>query len=278
MQDVKGVFGGPLLGLFFVVAPGRLKNRLPDPDTDPETFPMLGTFDLQDPVFRSVSEIPLGDLLEQGLEIIGCHRIGERVDFGPEMLFDKFSGRSEPAVQINRGDERFDHIGEHRRGNPGVAADPFSDEEAFVELQFFSDRLTGDAADDRRFDLGHSPFADFRKLVKESLANHETEHGIAEKFQSFVRGQRRVGPGRVRQRFLEQGRIFKPVSDIFLALFKDGFLIRHDRREENGRGTSKNRIGQYTAFLIFQKGEGWFWGPAGAVAEKSNTANSSPKR
>ena len=93
-----------------------------------------------------------------------------------------------------------------------------AEDEKLLHSQRFADLRAGLSADDHRLDLGQVSLEILGILMKEELANHRPENGVAQEFQPLVGGQTVFGAGGVGQGGLQQILVRKTITDSLLAV------------------------------------------------------------
>ena len=151
--------------------------------------------------------------------MIRAERPGRHLlDLGLEEPFHDGPHGLQPTVEVDRGHERFEEVGEHRRRDRAVDGEPLADDEEVGEAELLAEPAARLPAHDHRLDAGEISLERVRKQPEEPLAHQKAEDRIAEELEPFVGGQSVLGPGGVRECRDEQPRIAKHVADPPLAL------------------------------------------------------------
>ena len=123
---------------------------------------------------------------------------------GPKYASTNSLTGSHAAVEIDRGDQRLEHVGEHRLRHRRVDRHSFAQHQKLAQPQRLADLGTREPAHDDRLELGEVAFEEFGELVIELLADDFAEDRVAEEFEPLVRGQAMIGAGSVRERRFQE--------------------------------------------------------------------------
>ncbi len=166
-------------------------------------------------------------LLEHGFEValmlFGVGVVEQRADESE----DEIAGGVVSAVEIDRGDERFDGGGFAGAGESALGDHPFTDVEELEEFQIVGESGAGASGDDHAFNFGEFSFEVIWEAGVEFLADNRPEDGVAEEFESFVTAEAIVGDRSVGEGLFEQIDVGKLIPDGFLALLEGRIIVAH---------------------------------------------------
>src|SRR4051812_13472734 len=137
------------------------------------------------------------------------------------MTQNELAGGIESAIEVDRRYHRLVDIGLQAcwHGRDGVH--PLAEEEEIAKTHFATESGTAAATNDNRFDFGEITFLIVGKAEVELLTRNQSQHGIAKKFQPFIRCKAGVGAGSVRQGRAQQFGLTKTVIDGVLAFLQN---------------------------------------------------------
>jgi len=171
-------------------------------------------------VDRGGAEIALGQLLQERLVVVGRFPLGGRLDLRPHVSLDEPSCRVHPAVEVDRGHQRLEHIGQQRRRHAGVGDHALAQDQTLFHAQGPAELRARLAADDHRLDLRQVPLQVLGKPVVEQVADDGAQDGVAEELETLVGNQAVLRAGSVRQRGPQKVLVAELVVDPPLAQIK----------------------------------------------------------
>ena len=176
--------------------------------------------DLDHAVVRQLQAAALRPFLQRGLGIPG--RGQHRGQPPAPAALDQALGRRQPAIPIDRPDQRLETVGERRRLRPpaGILLAP-SEHQKAAEIELEGDLGQGLAAHQPRMPLGQRALALARKAGHQQVGDREGEHAIAEELQALVAALATApvgGRAAVGQSLAQQRRIGEAVADRALEL------------------------------------------------------------
>ena len=174
---------------------------------------------------RRHAVLALGELLQQRLVVAARIARGGRLDLRAEIRQDEFARRLHAAVQIDRRDQRLQHVRQHRRRHRRVRRHSFAQHEELAQAQRLADLRARLPADDDRLELRQVAFQLIGKLLEQLLADDQAQDRVAEKLQPLVRRQPVVGARGVGQRRVEQLRIAEPIAEPLLAALQPQGIV-----------------------------------------------------
>ena len=152
---------------------------MPDDNANLETLAMVGALLVEDLIFGCGIPLPLDGLLEHRL-VITLMIVGERlVNVGLDMLENKFSGRLQAAVEIDRPDNRLENRRRDRTWQFRRRWHALAQRQLTAKGQRLRNLRTGVARDHCGFDLGHLAFFQVGMFFKEPLTDDHAENYIA---------------------------------------------------------------------------------------------------
>ena len=125
--------------------------------------------------------------------------------------------RLDPAIEIDRRDDRLEEIGEDRHRDGAVDRQPLADDEKFGEAELLADPATRLAAHDDRLDARQIPLERVRKNLVKGVADDEPQNRVAEKLEPLVRGESMGCARGVREGGKEDRLVAEGVADPLLA-------------------------------------------------------------
>ena len=188
-----------------------------------------GPFLVEQVIRRRHAVLALRELLQQRLVVAARIAGRGRFDLRTEVREHEFARRLDAAVEIDRRDQRLEHVGQHRRRHGRMRRHPFAQHQKLAQPKRLADLRARLPADDDRLELRQVAFELLGKLLEQLLADDQAEDRVAEKLQPLVRRQPMIGPGGVRQRRVQQLRIAKPIAEPLLAALQAEGIVR-DRR------------------------------------------------
>src|SRR6266849_92100 len=105
---------------------------------------------------------------------------------------------------------------------------PLSEEEKITQVQLPADAGTGAAAHYGGLDFREVPFLVIGEKFEELFAHDQSQDGVTQKLEPFVRGQSGVRTGSVGQGRSEEFGLAKAVLDRFLALLQNFRLAAYE--------------------------------------------------
>src|SRR5436190_2817157 len=143
---------------------------------------------LHDAVLRQLKSLPLRQLLQRRLVVLEQQIFGvDRFDVLRERALDQRARRFDAAVEVNRGDHRFEKIRQQRLflAAAGLLL-------AHTEIDHFThsiaSRLLGEACgtDEICLHFRQRAFVECRELLEQDVADDEAEDGVTEKLERLV--------------------------------------------------------------------------------------------
>ncbi len=160
------------------------------------------------------------ELLKASLVVEGTGTTGRVRDRFLELVENQRASRIDTTVEVDGADHGFDCVGQ----DGGFLSSArrilaLAQPEIFAETERDTHLGERDRAHDGGSGLGELPLGLVRQVHIEVLSDDDTEHGIAEELESFVRGLTWVfgTPGTMRQRDIEKSRVDKLMPE---PLFK----------------------------------------------------------
>jgi hypothetical protein len=134
---------------------------------------------------------PLGlhHLLEEALEVAVMTPVEDALQERAEVPADEALGRAKAPVQIDRGDDGLEGVGQHGVRKT-LAGEAFPDLNAGPHVKLLGDSGQALSADDDGLDAGEFAFGRFRKQVVEPAADDRPQDGVAQELQTLVGGSR----------------------------------------------------------------------------------------
>src|SRR5687767_3195258 len=223
-REFAQCMSGRLLLRFFLRRALAARGLRADLHLDHEPFVMIRPYLGHHVVVGQREPLRLRDFL-QGRFVVLEEQIlfVDRLDVLSERGFDHLARRIDSAVEIDRGDHRFEEIRE-QRVLPASARLLFADAEEDDLPHPVMRGLLRQArrADQIRLHLREGSFVERRKMAEEQIADDEAEHRIAEEFEGFVVADleilRLVRVGLVGQRAPQQIAARECVPDALLEL------------------------------------------------------------
>src|SRR5881394_814562 len=166
-------------------------------------------------VDRQLEAVALEPFLEAGLRIFERRRVRQIRELRREQQIDHSFCRRRAAVKKHGADQRLDRVGEHRDALRAAGAQLAGTEyHLLVELQALADARERRLPDERRARTAQVPLVVVRTQVVEPPRGREAQERVAEIFEALVVVARGAA---VRERLLEQRRIFEGVAEVFLG-------------------------------------------------------------
>src|SRR4029077_6463604 len=188
MELFHGAPRRSLLRFFFRAAFAR-RHVLPvNPNFDLENLLVVGAALAYHAIFRRRPPPPLQKFLQRGFAI----GLRDALTALLERLLEEHPSqhparRAKSAIDINRGDYRFERISEQGLlFPPAVFLSPAPQPQVLAQAQPPRSRLQGTCIYDPRAALGKLPFAPLRKTRQEIFAGEQLEDGIPEKLQPLI--------------------------------------------------------------------------------------------
>jgi len=239
---------GHLLGLLLRLADRARPLLAAERDRDDEPLVVIGAELLDDLVGRRRLEPRLRGLLEPGLEVVEALEL-DGLDPLREQPVDHRVGGHEAGVEIDRGDDRLERVGEDRwLGPPAGLLFALAEHQPLAEPERAGDLGEPGFADDLRARHAELALAELGIARHQAMADHQIEDGVAEELEPFVILAALllllVAPARVTQGALEQGAIGELIAE-------DGFergVIGSDHEEHDTFGeveALRERFGKY---------------------------------
>ncbi|MNL17049.1 hypothetical protein D3C87_1381200 [compost metagenome] len=146
------------------------------------------------PVDRQGPEALLGQLLQEGLGVLGAGRRGGHHQLGLEQLADERRDDLEPEGEVHRGKDRLER-GRDVADLLAAAGALLGLAEAHVagQVQAAGDRRQGGVRDDPRADLGHLALGELPEALVDPGGGDQLEHRVAQKLEPLVVGVAREG-------------------------------------------------------------------------------------
>ena len=135
----QGVAGGHCSASFLIAAPGGLIPVAADLGRNLEALAVVGPFFVEQLIGGGAAELALGELLQLRFVVAAVFARGRHLDFRSQMGLDKEAGRGIATIEINRGDQRLEDVGQKGRRHGRVASHPLAQDQEFVEAQGLAD-------------------------------------------------------------------------------------------------------------------------------------------
>ena len=163
------------------------------------------------------AEIALRELLEERFVIRPLRPARHLCDLRIHPPAHEPAGRLDPAVEVDRRDDRLEEIGKDRHRDGAVDRQPLADDEKLGEAEMLANPATRLAAHHHRLDARQISLERFRKDPVEGVADDEAENRVSEKLEPLVRGEAMGSPRSVRQGGKKDRFVAEGVADPLLA-------------------------------------------------------------
>lgn len=188
-KGLEGDLGGVLLGLALRSADAPAEGLPVHQGLHLELPAMVGSAHGDHLVLGRGPPLGLHHLLEEALEVAVMTPVEDALEERAEVAPDEALGRTKAPVQIDRGDDGLEGVGQDRVRKPLASQAP-----AYVNagphLKLLGDSGQALSADDDGLDAGEFAFGRFRKQVIEPAADHRPQDGVAQELQTLVGGSR----------------------------------------------------------------------------------------
>ena len=147
------------------------------------------------------------ELLEPGLVVAAARPgdgLGDALAQAPQ---HEVARDRETTVEVHRGDDRFEGVGEDRLlGAPARRVLALAQEQVRAEIDLLRDLREHPRVHDAGADLRELPFGEIGEVLEHVVRHDEPEHGVAEELEPFVRRRSFVlrAPRPVRERTEQQ--------------------------------------------------------------------------
>ena len=186
---------------------------------------MRGTDLGGEPVRRQPPVVRLQPLLERRLVVFRERGVRPGppgfLDQIRELPLDERPRRLDPAVEVDRGDQRLVAVGDERvlQASAGLLF-PAAENQERAEVDLLPEARQRGRRDDRRLQLRLLPLVVLRELAEQHVGDDEAEHRVAEELHRLVVEDAAAGvlvhARAVRQRVLEQPAVLEAIADAAL--------------------------------------------------------------
>lgn len=187
-EHLEGLFGGSLLGVFFVLPYAFAIRDIADDDLDRECTVMIRAVLADRHIARRTKSLRLRALEELALEIFIFDTHDPLLKRRADMPLDEPLRGEKASVEVDGADDRFERVGEDR-------IHPFAlhlggaraHENKIPQLHVARVDAEGLPVDEPRANLCQIPFMGVRTGLKEEFRDNEIEHCVPQEFKAFVR-------------------------------------------------------------------------------------------
>jgi len=226
-----GLGSGHLLRFLLRLADRARPLLRADLNRDDEALVVIGTELLHDVVGRRGLEAGLGGLLEARLEVVEVLEL-DRGDLGPEDAIDHVPRGGVATVEVDRADQRLEHVGEDLRlvTSPGLLL-PLTQEDPPADLELACHLGQPRLADDLLAGDAQITLVGVGKPGHDPVGDDEVEDGIPEELQALVvlgaRLTLLVAPGGVPQCLFQESSVLERNTEDTFELRVIGHVGRH---------------------------------------------------
>ena len=206
-----------LLGGFFAAATALGQQLTVAPDADRKLLVVVGAGLAGDLVFQHSGRVLLDDLLQTGLVVVlGSLALGDEGQ-------DEIARGLHAAVQIQRGNDRLERIGDNARAAASAAKVlAVAKAQILTQLNFLCELEQCILANEAGAHTGQLALGAAR-LVEQIVRYNDGQYAVAQKFQPLVVGRgdlALVGIAGMGQRNAQQRRIFECIVQDLLQFFR----------------------------------------------------------